>query len=422
MTLLRSLLIALIALAGARAVLPLLHRHRAAWVWLLIPYLTPALLVGYGYANFALSLVHHPAANAALYTVILAGKLTPVAAFVLHFTPPPLSPAALHVQRLTGQPRAAFLLRAGQFRAPLAAGALVFLFAFGEFEIASLLGIKTWTVKLFDAQAGGLPLTDTLRFLAGPLLVQLLVLALLLFGRPAVRPSQPPPAGRRWPGWLWLGAAGALVTLVPAAIVLRGTLAGLGVLAENFALGREIGASLLLAGLATALALTLARWLPALAPLGLLGPLVVALAAVTLLQGTAVWRLRDTPLPAAGALALTLLPYAVVLRRLLALAGPGTALHVAQALPATPRRELTWQLRTRPRFGVVFLLFAWAYWDLTVGAILAPIQLTPVTARLYNLMHYGQPAVLSALVGAAFVAPLAGLAAALATRRWWARA
>jgi len=29
--------------------------------------------------------------------------------------------------------------------------AFVFLFAFGEFEIASLLGVKTWTVALFDA-------------------------------------------------------------------------------------------------------------------------------------------------------------------------------------------------------------------------------------------------------------------------------
>jgi hypothetical protein len=205
------------------------------------------------------------------------------------------------------------------------------------------------------------------------------------------------------------------VTLVPAGIVLRGTLRGAALLAENFAIGREIAASAAVAAVAAATAMFAARTrLAVLAVLGLLGSLVLALLVLALVPWPGV---RETALPWAAALALVLLPYAVVFRRLLQNAG-GTALHVARLARA---RELIWMLKARREFWMAFLLFGWAYWDLTAGAILAPVRWTPVTARLYNLMHYGQTAALSALVAAAFAAPLLALGAALLTRRWWAR-
>jgi hypothetical protein len=46
--------------------------------------------------------------------------------------------------------------------------------------------------------------------------------------------------------------------------------------------------------------------------------------------------------------------------------------------------------------------------------------MTPVTVRLYNLMHYGQIAALSAMTCAAFAAPIFIILLALGTRRWWA--
>jgi len=36
------------------------------------------------------------------------------------------------------------------------------------------------------------------------------------------------------------------------------------------------------------------------------------------------------------------------------------------------------------------LCLFWAYWGFDVSSILAPIGMTPVTVRLYNLMHYGR--------------------------------
>ena len=41
--------------------------------------------------------------------------------------------------------------------------ALVFFFAFQEFEIATTWNMRAWTVSLFDAQTGGLALRESLR-------------------------------------------------------------------------------------------------------------------------------------------------------------------------------------------------------------------------------------------------------------------
>ena len=100
MTLLRSLIVGLLAVAAARQVCGLLvHRQRsfrrAAWALLLAPYFTPVLLTGYAYANFSLSLIHHPALNEVFYAALLWWKFTPVAVVILHFTPAPISGEAI---------------------------------------------------------------------------------------------------------------------------------------------------------------------------------------------------------------------------------------------------------------------------------------------------------------------------------------
>jgi ABC-type Fe3+ transport system permease subunit len=69
-------------------------------------------------------------------------------------------------------------------------------------------------------------------------------------------------------------------------------------------------------------------------------------------------------------------------------------------------RRLLWELRARRRFLVLFLLCCWGYFDLTASAVLAPPAMTPALVRLYNLMHYGRMAALSAMVCAVFCVPL----------------
>jgi ABC-type Fe3+ transport system permease subunit len=450
MTLLRSLLIAALAVAAARQLQMLLADRRqpvrrAAWLLLLAPYFTPVLLTGYGYANFSLSLIHHPAINTLFYSALVWWKFTPIAAVMLHFSPAPISAEAIHCRKLA-VPRSrlgdwAFLLRAGCAGGPVAAFAAVFLFAFAEFEMASLMVVKSWTVALFDAHAGGLALSESLRRMLGPLLYEAgaIATALVMLGRrQGVRTRQLEGGlGNAAFAWCHLVIALLFVLVMPAALVLRGTLLGLGLLLESFVLSREILASLFFAAGASALA-GLASFMLGTAEdgrprsilcnvilvgaifAGLLGPLVLSLTVLTAVQFPGLISLRDTPVPLVFTLGLVLLPMALVLKRVLELTRQHSALHLTSLLPKTRAvRGLVWRLRTSGQFWAMVLLFVWAYWDLTASAILAPIGMTPVTVRLYNLMHYGQIAALSAMTGAALAAPLGLCLVALATRRWW---
>ena len=433
----------------------------AAWVLLLAPYFMPVLIAGYAYASFSLSLIHHPVINTIFYSALLCWKFTPVAAVILYFTPAPLSGEAVHCwglaegrgsraegrvlthepgnvelrtsnfERRTRVSEWTFLLRAGCARGPVAAFAVVFLFVFAEFEMASLMGVKSWTVSLFDAHAGGLAISESVRRMLWPLLCEAAAVAtaIAVLGRHRAISVRRPVGNAHWLAWVYLAIAFAFVLVIPAGMVVWGTLRGLKLLLENFVLGHEIVSSLLFAAGATVVASLAAAFGRRLGKpvlvialcLGLLGPLVLSLAVLAAVQLPGLISLRDTPVPLVLTLGLVLLPFALVLRRVLELTGYRSALHTARLMEKSrPARELTWRLSTSGKFWAVLVLFVWAYWDLTASAILAPIGMTPVTVRLYNLMHYGQIAVLSALTCATFAAPIVIFLLAWGTRRWWA--
>ena len=452
MTLLRSLIVGVLAVAAARLVRTLLADRRrpvrrVAWTLLLAPYFTPVLLTGYAYANFSLSLIHHPILNTIFYSALLCWKFTPIAAVILHFTPTPISAEAIHCRQLTSGSSKfgdwAFLMRSGCLAGPAAAFAVVFLFAFAEFEMASLMVVKSWTVALFDAHAGGLALGESLRRMLGPLLCEAIAIAtaFVVLGRRQVIPTRriEGNCASRWFAWCYLVIAFVLVLAIPAAMVLWGTIRGFGLLMENFVLSREILVSLLFAAGASTLAGLAVFWLGVAARgrsigsifckvilvaavfAGLFGSLVLSLTVLVAVQLPGLISLRDTPVPLVFTLGLVLLPMALVLKRVLELTAHRSALHLTTLMQKSRAvRELTWKLSTSGKFWVMVLLFVWAYWDLTASAILAPIGMTPVTVRLYNLMHYGQIAALSAMTCAAFAAPVCVFLLAFGTRRWWA--
>jgi hypothetical protein len=212
--------------------------------------------------------------------------------------------------------------------------------------------------------------------------------------------------------WGYLAVAIIFITVIPAVTVLRGTVAGIHLVLGNFVLGRELAAGVVVGGLAAAAAWFLAgrvrrfwTW-PVLVCLpGLLGPLVLGLTVLATLQWPVLRVLRDTPWPLIVTLALLLAPLALLLRLTLQ-RGPTSSVHTARMLHPRQARPLVWRLETRARVFTMFLLFAWGFFDLTASSLLAPVGMTPITARLYNLMHYGQTAVLSAMVCLAFATPL----------------
>lgn len=451
MTPLRSLLVGALAVAAALPLRNLLATRqpvvrRLAWVLLLAPYFTPVLLTGYAYASFSLSLIHHPDLKTIFYSALLWWKFTPVAAVILHFTPSPISLEAIHCRRLlpgySKMDEWAFLIRAGCARGVVAAFAVVFLCAYAEFEMASLMVVKSWTVAMFDAHAGGLVLSESLRRMVGPLLCETIAIAtaFLTLGRRQTSPERRVEGGgiQRWFGWGHLITAFIMIVGIPAGMVLWGTVKGFGPLLENFVLTREILASLLFAAGASTFAGLMVFGLGAVRRpgngsvvcqgilyggviAGLLGPLVLSLTILAGFQQPGLIELRDTPVPLVLSLGLVLLPLALVLKRVLDLTRHRSALHLTALMQKSPAaRDLTWRLGTSGKFWALVLLFIWAYWDLTASAILAPLGITPVTVRLYNLMHYGQIATLSAMTCATFAAPVLLILAALGTRRWWA--
>ncbi len=527
-SLLRALLIAAMATWLAYPIRALLARtvsragRRLAWAILLAPFLTPSLIVGYAYNSFAFSMVHHPAVNQLLYALLVTMKLTPVAVLLVLFAPaPPLSAEAVHAHRLlnAGGTRgegdwrrrwsALAIYSRGPARTAATAFALTFLLAFQEFEIASLMAVRTWSVWLFDAQAGGLALRFSLLYGLPPFICEVVVLlpvaALLLRGRrlaaglDAVRGRSSP--WRRAAVWAYLATAVVIVTVAPASILLISAMTGFRGLFENFPLAGQLGASLLFASGAALGAYLGARWLthagvprraihsnqPPTAPLaawacparmsgnsgihdqavnasslvapesprvrgvragqahaangsgvrfgprlfllaiftspGLFGPLLVGLTLLYLFQLPVLNRAYDTPVPLLTAMFLLLLAPAALLMVLFHSLRSAEAAHAARLLLPSPAqhragRRLLWDLQIQPQLWVFFLLFCLGFFDLTSASLLAPSSLTPATIFLFNLMHYGRNAALSAMVCMTVAIPVM-LLAVIATGRWW---
>ncbi len=346
--------------------------------------------------------------------------------------------------------RARFALY-GRFYAAVPAATLVFLVVFQEFELASLIGRPAWTVWLFDAQVGGLALSESLRLALLPILCEGIVLAPLLWMILTNRSNGPsqrdmtrqPSWPRRFGLWVFLLAGLAIVCGVPAILVGRDTANGLVRVLQNKTQSRMLfkeifsglAYSLPAAVVATGIAAALARrarasrvasagvfvvTLP-----GLAGSLVLGLTLIQLLQLPLLRFAYKTPLSLLAGLILFLLPRAVALRLLLSSTDANAGLHLTmlmrQSGAAAVRdqaRELAWQVRWRTEFWGVALLSYWVYFDLTLAYLLAPVTIVSAPVMLYNQMHFGKNATLSALVFLTVLVPVLICVAVAAARRF----
>jgi hypothetical protein len=344
-------------------------------------------------------------------------RYAPLALVALWLVPPPMSAAALHCVRLGV--RLSWWRRVRWRMVSLGAGlwlgaALVFLFAFQEFEFATTWNVRSWTVALFDAQVGGLALVDALQLAIFPVVIQLVVLAAIFF-RFRSQPESPN-AGHEHTPIRWLPAfwgiavfCAPLLVLGPAAIVIAFEP---GVMASLFRVApwREIGNATGLGLAATALAWPLAGgtvargrgWLLLLLP-GLFGPLLCGLLLLAASACPGLEVMRDSVFLPVFGLILTMLPYAVLLRWGLHATADAPSLHIARFIGA--RRPL-WKMEGWPRLAALLLLFYFAYADFTINSLLAPPQFVSVGVRLLNLLHYGFSSALVAMYLMATLAPL----------------
>lgn len=430
LALLRATLVALAA--SGLAVFARSRGRTSALMWpALITFLIPGMLAGYTLSTPFRTRVAGSWSVEILYTLFVFLRLAPVALLALSLVPPATSDAGRHCFRLGPQlawgTRILWEIRS-LGKGPLLTAGFVFLLAFQEFDLATCWGLHTWTVALFDAQAGGLALSESLRLAALPLGVELIIVLALaagLRGASSGPELQEQPTRRDTFAVCFAMGACLLVAFLPLARLLTQSWSGFPLLLENFALAREIGNSILLAFVAALAAAFLARWavrkhlrILVLALPGLLGSLLLTLLILALFQLPGLRALYGGPLAVLLALTLQLLPVAFFLEKLLALHVSPTALHTARLTRAWP---VVWQLARRPRLLAGTLLFCAAYADFTANSLLAPPELTSAFTRIFNLMHYGQSATLSAMLVVTLAVPLLLLALLLAGLRLYPR-
>lgn len=432
----RCLVIALMAWPLSKALSEAWHATRGAaqrglLVLVFVPFLFPELWVGYAYA---LWLIQHPVWNELLFDLLLLLKLVPAGVVVMHFSPPPpMSAQAIHCRRLAMRCDAGWrskaavrigLLLRGPLRAAVPTVALVFMLAFQDYELPSLMGIKSWTVWMFDAQAGARDATTALHHIGWPLACELVVLLPALAvtlsnsGQSAATAEPIRPLSRRRSAivWSYVAVSVTLTAAVPIAIAGRGMWDGFGQLARNrtqlASMLSNIASGFVIAALAAGLTCGLAAallprrrarigWLLMLP--GCLGSLVVGLLVLVLFQRTPLFVVYDTPLPLVVALAAWLLPRGVLLLLLWSGIRHGAGSQLADIVRRAPSApvaakgiDLMWHLRQRPAWFCWMLLSFWAYLDLTSAAMLAPTGMASAPVRLYDLMHFSRTSLLSA--------------------------
>lgn len=426
-----------------------LPRQLSLWHWALIaaPLCTPTLFVSYTYASLGLALTGTHWLLNLFYSGLVALKLIPLALIARRLFPPSMSDEArycvLLIPNRSLASQLSFRLRALGAVPGITFG-LVFLLSFTDFELASLLSIKTWTVLLFDAHAGGLALSESALRVTVPFCIGLaVVVSVVLLARnaaPAV-----PVVHRFTKGAPWtlpvITVIAIIMSVWPIVKIVGQSIPGWTVITVSDALLEEV-----LMSTATAVSTTFAIWVTYtffvrrkrarvfLALPGLLGALVLSILILAALNASAPsfitsvslrmeWenRLRmiaESPLPLLVAGVLLLAPVALLLKIMLAMRDPGEKLHLARMAGS---RRLVWELAIEPRVAALGLLFLLGYFEFTAASILAPVQLTPVCVRLHNLAHYGQTSVLSAMLIIATLVPALVLALTLGGGRFYAR-
>ena len=416
-TALRAACIALIAVGVAAKALSR-PRFSGAVMWLmLMVLLMPGIFIGYHSAVSRSAATSGWSAEAA-YSVIVLLRVTPLAVVLMWLSPPRSTARSAHAFRMMSRLSIIARLRwklHGWCAEYWPTFCLVFLVVFQEFDLAACWNARSWAIALFDLQAGGLALSESLRLMLPALAIECAVLSALMLRlrQKERRAEREQPTAERGSVWATIGLLALPVSTVTMA--LRNGWAGLPALRENFALTREVTNSFLLATVATIAAWLLAAWAYQsrvrtilLALPGLFGGLIVSLTLLALFQIPPLHWLRASPLPVLLALVLTQMPAALFIRHILAHIERSEPAHTAALGQA---HKVHWQLVRRPALLGGALLFLQAYADFTANSLLAPPALTSAFSRIFNLMHYGQTAALSAMLLVTIAVPLFALLA-----------
>lgn len=451
-TLFRSLVLILIALPFCGLVVRWFRstrdwRSAVQWSLLIVPVLFPELLTGYAYGQMTRLQLTGPWIRELWFDLLLFLRVVPIGTLLWYWAPPTsISREAIHLRilafRTTDSPIRRFLTSLfyrvrGPGRAALFAGSGLFLWLFQEFELASLLAVKSWTVWLFDAQAEGLPLSESLTAVAFPAFASWVIgfwCTLSLAGsrtQIVADSSRPPvlPLFLQVGLWIYLVGAAFLIGLYPFILIGLESLQGFAILIGNtlqfrglmegilVAMGSAIIATILTDLVAEILVIRIRKWWSGIALLvasfGLVGSLAVALSMIAVFQLPVLLPLRETSAPVIVGLMIWLLPRAIVMQGIRQFLRSPMSEHAAELLKTASdgkrqraSNHLNWLIRGRSQFGIRCLLFHWAYWELSLPHLLNPAGLVPAPVRLYGDAHFARNAVLTAKAGVILFVPV----------------
>jgi iron(III) transport system permease protein len=431
------------------------------WLWgiLCFPVFVPELLAGYSYANFSLNLVQWSWLNEVLYFLLLFIKVLPVSVIIFYLSPPPeISESALYCEDLLK--RNSFVKKQNVYHKWLGiykgyqtqvlfVFAVTFLYAFQEFQVASLLGFTyqnrhypaSWPVWLFDAQSTGMLHSETMKRMVFPLLCEIVVVIPLIFvmvkfsGNPARSQSYSCPFSKSARKWIIGYGILSLIcfVLIPFFVIGSEFAVGWKTILQNSKYFTEILTGLSLSLVASVITVLLSSrlslylikkkknkfsgvYLALLMLPGFFGSLILSLSMFDVFQGELFSRFLDTLIPYFVAMLFFLLPRILILQILFLIREKRESYALIEMMNTNLSsyrsnvQNLKWHLKYRHQFWLVCLGSMWGYWDLTISSILLPARYSTATVRLYNLMHYGRSETLSAMLVFAIIIPVVVIA------------
>lgn len=446
----RSLLISLFAVILGFYISKTLYKRANSFIWIMgalfLCFFIPPVAVAYGYSSLSSRLVQNPLLLQCLYVLIMICRLTGPVTILLLFIPNSLSSEGFHCYKLSrsfsskesGKTKHLLFFIKGSIWRYIVAFILIYLLAFSEFELSSLMNIQHWSVSLFDSYSQGISKLSALRLHLIPFLLQFIMLVVFLSIMPSMKGCQLSREIKdiRTSGNIFsLFKSRSFITvfsisviflfigvLYPSYVIIKSAIPGFSVLFNEFWMLKELISSLLFALAATILSYVIASFLSAWAQKGrfkivvlmvfipaLIGILPLSLFILATFQLPILRSLSDSPLPLLLALTIWCLPFVFILQFIINSFSADESIHSATlTLPFSKAKatELLWGFKFRAAFWIFFLIFTMAFFDLTASAILAPASMTTITARFYNLMHYGESEKLSATVCLSIIVPL----------------
>lgn len=161
---------------------------------------------------------------------------------------------------------------------------------------------------------------------------------------------------------------------------------------------------------------------------GLIGPLMLSVLVLEIFSWSVLFWLSDTPVRLIVGMVIWMTPVVLLIRLASAQNEKASGDHAGRLLRQSGDRQQrqtgvrVWlAMHGRAWYGLGALVFVLAYFELVMSVTLSASRMTPMIVELYNQMHYGQRALLSATVVIALACPLLMWAVAIVVRRVVAR-